>query len=54
MQRLLLAKATTPTAEEEELEEEGTTPLVWACRTGAIVAFDAVIAEDGGAEYQDG
>ncbi|KAK4106905.1 ankyrin [Parathielavia hyrcaniae] len=59
MQRLL-AKATTtasadtetrpgtvqPGAEAEE-EEEGTTPLVWACRTGAMVAFGAVIAEDG-------
>jgi ankyrin repeat protein len=57
----LLAKATTTTASadtetrpgtvqpgaEAEEEEEGTTPLVWACRTGAMVAFDAVIAEDG-------
>ncbi|KAK4233254.1 ankyrin [Achaetomium macrosporum] len=61
MQRLLANEATTtasantettrpgtvqPGAEAEE-EEEGTTPLVWACRTGAMVAFDAVIAEDG-------
>jgi ankyrin repeat protein len=32
-----------PGAEAEEEEEEGTTPLVWACRTGAMVAFDAVL-----------